>query len=127
MSESTQWAMEKAREALDIYAAVWYRHSEINRPIVQCVALALDAARLAGALSMREWQPIETAPKNGMKIDLWADGRRWTDCQWGRFDEGSVAPFGALHWRNLNSLSAPTHWMPLPEPPAIRSTAPEGT
>jgi hypothetical protein len=64
---------------------------------------------------MSEWQPIETAPKNGDDILVYAFG----NCM-------LVVCFDAeneLHpWMRLDGPSyhkdAPTHWMPLPEPPA---------
>ena len=70
------------------------------------------------------WQPIETAPKDGTRVDLWAAERerymseRVTDCwfmygQWMHhrtiYDEATVDDLAPLY--NV------THWMPLPPPP----------
>ena len=75
---------------------------------------------------MSDWQPIETAPKEGTRILLTANGRVtigfWaTDAV---IFEGGEGP----HWvefecedfyysRHLIDADTPTHWMPLPEPP----------
>ena len=62
----------------------------------------------------REWQPIETAPKDGtvILVALIKDGHvmRVSDARHVK-DLGLYTRFGgeACHWR--------THWMPLPDPP----------
>ncbi len=82
-------------------------------------------ARQAPALT---WQPMETAPKDGTKVDLWAKcwlphndtftGRRNPDCYW---TEGDSMSGRNPHWRNLESGWFPTHWMPhAPAPPEAR-------
>jgi Protein of unknown function (DUF551) len=74
---------------------------------------------------MTIWQPIETAPKGRLKIDVWAkrwnaktDGfefRRFTDCYFS--DDGEL-------W-GISPEYRATNWMPLPEPPsdALRASA----
>lgn len=85
---------------------------------------------------MMEWQPIETAPKDGTRIVL---GRRDWDvfpaAYWGDID-GDEGAFGAwlfvndfctglpgetgteLGWsEDIEAGWMPTHWMPLPEAP----------
>jgi hypothetical protein len=70
---------------------------------------------------MSEWQPIETAPKDGRMILVWRDSgvhlMRWKAIgEHGFWDEWHV---------KLKHLSShPTHWMPLPDPP---SSAPQET
>jgi hypothetical protein len=75
---------------------------------------------------MSEWQPIETAPKDGTKMLGWAPHKLindpkfrvvtmwWKDTKW----RGVGAP--AFDWCSTESgslIGDPTHWMPLPEPP----------
>jgi hypothetical protein len=87
---------------------------------------AVTIASLSGELAEAEkkgaedWQPIETAPKDGTQILVYVpDGRREKD----RVQAGSCA-------RNLNKqdiwiignqfgfdVGEPTHWRPLPAPP----------
>ena len=55
---------------------------------------------------MSEWQPIETAPKDGKLILLWVPGKEYGLMKWeGIWDD------------RLHGCRGPTHWMPLPEPP----------
>jgi hypothetical protein len=71
------------------------------------------------------WQPIDTAPKDGTRVDLWAKmwqvyndeftGKRFADCYWTNGDSMSGRH---AHWRELDPSWRPTHWMPLPEPPS---------
>lgn len=63
---------------------------------------------------MSEWQPIETAPKDGTRVLLFRRG--WAESV-------SVGWWGGL-WETWNVAGGitsefvhPTHWMPIPEPP----------
>lgn len=74
------------------------------------------------------WQPIETAPKDGTDIIVmymhietqivhaafWLDGEGVdaVDVGWWSYKYSEV---GRVH---LTEWMAPTHWMPLPEPPS---------
>lgn len=76
---------------------------------------------------MSEWQPIETAPKDGSWFVIWTHGQP----EVGRFDPLMWADYepidgtdlyrktekSVLDWRGFNNFHAATHWMPLPEPP----------
>ena len=81
--------------------------------------------------SFGKWLPIETAPKDGCRVDLWA-GEREPNCSWrkpvGREDWTYEGITGAT-WRDNggNTIWEPTHWMPLPEPPSAGdfSSSPE--
>lgn len=73
-------------------------------------------------MSEKEWQSIETAPKDGTPILVarqhkafgWVRGwARWEDVRGisGWISRGFFPIPGEL------GLAHPTHWMPLPEPP----------
>jgi hypothetical protein len=63
-----------------------------------------------------EWQPIETAPKDGTEVLLWVpDGTYFALMMTGSY-EGC-----AMGWcDNVRGSPGfePTHWMPLPRPPS---------
>lgn len=73
---------------------------------------------------MSDWQPIETAPKDGTRVNLWCKrwrpdndsfSHRWfPDCYWTKGD--SMTNHNA-RWVNMDTAWFATHWMPLPEPP----------
>lgn len=60
---------------------------------------------------MTNWQPIETAPKDGTRIWL-ADAKNIVTGFWS-------PPFGAWRcdWGVGTAGDKPTHWRPLPEAP----------
>lgn len=64
-----------------------------------------------------DWQPIETAPKDGTKFDAWVPSRfggyRMADLSFG--PRGKLRQHGELTAAELPRW--PTHWMPLPAPP----------
>jgi hypothetical protein len=70
---------------------------------------------------MSEWQPIETAPRDGTKADLWdRGGFRWTNQSWSVHQWSNGKPAGAPCWgpgSSGNPPPNPSHWMPLPAPP----------
>ena len=70
-----------------------------------------------------DWQPIDTAPKDGTPIILWPFTVRgyaipqtgfWTELYGGVWYLPSVG--------HLNGTWKPTHWMPSPDPPTIEQT-----
>lgn len=65
---------------------------------------------------MSEWQPIETAPKDGSLI-LTYDGCNSRVVEW--WSEFKYWDYiGDGFYRSEFSDHDPTHWMPLPAPPA---------
>ena len=65
-----------------------------------------------------EWQDIETAPKDGGKIDVYFNGA-------GRITDVYYRTKGIAGWcrdhgfpqQTTVFFDSPTHWMPLPSPP----------
>jgi hypothetical protein len=57
-----------------------------------------------------DWQPIETAPRDGTEILVWGGGHDVASVWWQDGDEDV--------WFNGDVIVHPTHWMPLPKPPA---------
>lgn len=79
---------------------------------------------------MSEWQPIETAPKDGTLILIsfgekgvravswdspWDDPVTFENGIW-CVDDDKHGPY-PLRGYNEDGYNAPTHWMPLPNPP----------
>ena len=63
------------------------------------------------------WRDIESAPKDGTKIDLYTFNGREPDCKWHR-DEWvyyGIDMFDSWGWVKLGQKA--THWMPVPEAP----------
>lgn len=61
-----------------------------------------------------EWQPIETAPKDGTEILIYS---RYGDQYVVSYDDSFIrAPWRIRNEEGLNE-NIPTHWMPLPETP----------
>lgn len=65
---------------------------------------------------MSEWQPIETAPKDGTEVLVYAAEDHYI----------TKAEFFDNHWRELSyegygQYLYPTYWMPIPDPPRIET------
>lgn len=89
----------------------------------------------------KEWQPIETAPKDGTTIIMWHGKSGLKD----RVVVGAYDASAHYPWRFLNNpfplcdrehdgggdgmsnafTTEPTHWMPLPKPPAGEASPPK--
>lgn len=85
---------------------------------------------------MSDWQPIDTAPKDGTEIILAILGvnSHWVHIgwyapndpfQWRFIDDFSITPTGCCEDEDGDRISvngakpaSVTHWMPLPEPPS---------
>lgn len=66
---------------------------------------------------MNEWQPIESAPKDGTEILLGWPKMRMSG-YWDTFKSNDWATDRWMTSRGVyKGKHSPTHWMPLPEPP----------
>lgn len=74
---------------------------------------------------MSEWQTIESAPKDGKRIDLHGKHKgsmlgcdyRVVNCTWGYVPTKSGLMV-EKDWIDINArVVSATHWMPLPQPP----------
>ena len=69
---------------------------------------------------MSEWQLIETAPKDGTWICL-TDGKTVAPAYWGptyfSYDPDWIVYSHRSDSEGVHLKGAPTHWMPLPQPP----------
>ncbi len=80
--------------------------------------------------SQDQWQPIETAPKDGTVIDILLNGKsRIPDVRWGVWDgyEKEVETWcddigSPVIWKG-DPLNKITHWMLPPQPPKAKEVA----
>lgn len=88
------------------------------------------AAEAAEELERREWQPIETCPKDGSEFLAWVQAEYSSRDDEGNHHRTEISFIDIISWRwdpvtgPYHGLQfspirdpAPTHWMPLPEPP----------
>lgn len=68
-------------------------------------AEALDGGRCAVDALFGVWQPIETLPRDGTPVLVWADPMWRADIAW--------------HESECGTLKTYTHWMPLPPLPNV--------
>ena len=61
---------------------------------------------------MSDWQPIETAPRDGSQFLAW-DGVCIENIKW----RNGMWQTSWAHDEKYSMNGAPTHWMPLPQPP----------
>lgn len=89
-------------------------YAGVPRAVVAEVAALLDTP----------WRPINSAPKDGTRLDLWVEDGREADATWAEPKLSSLGPcwcrwaydecFG---WINQAIGGTPTHWQPLPPAP----------
>jgi hypothetical protein len=84
-----------------------------------------------------EWQPIETAPKDGAMFLCWVSAVRYGETDEGQQYQQDVSQVDFCSWRTqadipdcgwfdpccgqIGDQQGVTHWMPLPPPPTAES------
>ena len=92
----------------------------IEQSVYEGMARRIESleAQLAAVQMDTEWQPIETAPRDGTRVLLFGRGP-YDDIEafTGEFsfDRWLAAPNEASEY--MPESCSPTHWIPLPEPP----------
>ncbi len=119
--------VEKARKEYNPNLSIYYcikaaiqASTQIQELIAENKRFKSEILKLVAELIIlkdeNEWQPIESLPDDLSDFDLWADGKRFTDCtrcnnKFGLYEcENS---FGYV----FKEINKATHWRPLPQPP----------
>lgn len=92
---------------------------ELAKTILDCPALASRPSIGEPVPGAGEWQPIETAPKSGPAFLVWCPERFNIYLVGSDHDGDYWQVFGG---RRLET-ERPTHWQPLPAPPATEPTS----
>jgi hypothetical protein len=67
---------------------------------------------------MTQWQPIETAPKNGTAVlATWENTAEFDVLRWIEDRQAWCVHYGGWGEDRYRNDETPTHWMPLPESP----------
>ena len=112
------WAENNGYDLKMFYNKHVYMHSGAEMAWLVWQARADIARREAGA-----WQPIETAPRDGTWFVAACDDTKWNVLPRivrfkDKYDRYPISDPGVV-W-----TIAPTHWMPLPAPPAALAATP---
>lgn len=79
--------------------------------------LVMTSRANKGSHAMEGWQPIGTAPRDGRSVLAYLPANAGHPT---RQDVAAIFWAGAAGWETAYSgarVAAPTHWMPLPDPP----------
>lgn len=83
------------------------------------IAIRAQAAQIEALESLVAWRPIETAPKDGTHVDLWAGEERVADCRWNisrrRWEHWGWGDYDGMDMVKVDF--EPTHWIPIPSAP----------
>ena len=94
-----------------------YRHVSIE------IGKRLAVLPAPAGESVTGWQDIETAPKDGKKVDVWSEKHgRQVDARYNPDEYTFGIPWGwSSPW--IARITDATHWQPLPKPPSRKSEA----
>lgn len=111
--------MDDLMKLVESAAAVWDRRAleaELAQASAKMVEQAARIQQLEAEIAAMQWRPIETAPKDGTPLLLlWPDAAEKMAVMW--WDEYVENWLG--YYDGINpGYQPPTHWMPLPPPPA---------
>jgi hypothetical protein len=86
------------------------------------IAKGIDPYGGYGETEPDDWQPIETAPKDGTRVLVYSNDKRqavaYCDLiNMGGFYDEPIRVWNVNGWLSGDTGFIPTHWMPLPEPP----------
>jgi hypothetical protein len=115
MNPDLKAARERAMRELLSYEGTFPGYVSIPTEHLRTILAALDE---------QEWRPIETAPRDGTKFDIWSVREWWQ----GREVDCWIAGDDYPQWRGRVVSTDPirgdtgpeddaTHWRPLPAPP----------
>jgi len=115
---------EQALEAMNEYAARNLPYFDIPNEHLAGLISAYLAARNAVVM---EWQPIETAPRDGREILVWGEYQQVATARYSEWEkrfvasweDSSVIEYQGDFGTDYKTLATITHWMPLPAPPAL--------
>jgi hypothetical protein len=99
--------------------------SDFDRLQAESVRLKVEVAaeKERAALAKVEWQPIETAPAEGESLFYVVPREPHEQPLFERRDKGVVQTWKPYvfqgRYRTWSCLAKATHWMPLPDPPAM--------
>lgn len=99
------WLVEHFKEFSDLVEGEWGGSAENYER---------DVARADAILALTDWQPIETAPRDGTRILVAADDY----VGMARFESDRLPEYCWVDEEGSGAGSnSVTHWMPLPDPP----------
>lgn len=110
----------------------WDAISQDERGTYTEFAAALSAALSEQTQPATGWLSIETAPRDGTNILVWADGYSWPEVvRYVKYEDPDIEEETGEpgYWRYSDDVFADilqiedgefTHWMPLPAPPSLR-------